>query len=290
MQLSQVYSDYGYEPKAGATIATVPAVVTGSLSRAVYTPPVGENAPEGRWSVMEYVVSDGASQSAPGTVWFLPPHGRLAGSGFALGTDGWAVVQNGAAAGLKLSGGLRWEAYFRGGGLSHFVAGSDEQVLPSSADGGEDRSRWAFAAPASFLGNQAGAYGGAMELVLGSSAGDFSLPARASADARIVTLSCASCDVGAGIRLAFFANASVPLDGKTRRIRVPLVPGSWRKDPRNSILPWGATTACELADVLGALTGVEVLGDHTRGYETVALDDVALVRGAGPPVGCLARA
>ena len=45
-QLSQVYSDYGYEPKRGVPF-TGPANVTGSKQRLLYVPPPFTNAPDG---------------------------------------------------------------------------------------------------------------------------------------------------------------------------------------------------------------------------------------------------
>ena len=45
-QLSQVFSDYGYEPKRGVPLTT-PGVVLGSKNRLLYVPPPFTNAPDG---------------------------------------------------------------------------------------------------------------------------------------------------------------------------------------------------------------------------------------------------
>lgn len=286
-QLSQVYSDYGYEPKRGDQFpATLPVTVSGSKNRVVYRTPTNVNEPQGLWTRFSYVVTDGTETSEEGIVWVLPRHGRLAASAFHLGREGWSIVRNGASAAVAEGGGIRHEAYSRGAGLNRFVSGTEGEVL--AAEGGEDRSRWAFRAPEAFLGNQAGAFGGALAFVMGSSAGDFAdISNRLQADARLVTLSCSSCDIGRGVRLAYFAgNASVPLDGRTRDIIIPLQPSAWKMDPRNTVVEWGAVSDCQFVEVLSGLTSIDVLGDHTKRSETVVLDNVRLERGVEVPVAC----
>jgi hypothetical protein len=281
-QLASVYNDHGYLPKAGDAISgSTPVLLTGSRSRVIYRPPANENEPDGQWTRFTYVVTDGSEVSENGIVWITPPHSRMVASLFRFDADGWSIVRNGAAAASLALGGIRWEGYSRGI-LGHFVTGTDSQVL--LGQDGQDKTRWSFTAPSKFLGNQAGSYGGQLVLSMGSAGGDFSTGNRATTDARLVTLSCSSCNVGRGIRLAYFAPEV--LDGRDRILSIPLLPGSWRKDPKNVIMPWGSTSSCDLVEVLSGLTAIEVLGDHTVGYETVAIDDVSLVRGSSVPVEC----
>lgn len=51
-QISQIFSDYGYQPQRGSAItaanATSPVVITGSRYRLVYVPPVNTNVPQGK--------------------------------------------------------------------------------------------------------------------------------------------------------------------------------------------------------------------------------------------------
>ncbi len=62
-QLSQVYSDYGYEPKLGDEMSSS-SIVTGSNNRIVFTPnrdsPQPRNAP---WRQFTYTVNDGTTTS-----------------------------------------------------------------------------------------------------------------------------------------------------------------------------------------------------------------------------------
>lgn len=48
-QLSQVYSDYGYEPSRGEAVnrSLLPVAVTGTRNRILYAPPPNSNAPVG---------------------------------------------------------------------------------------------------------------------------------------------------------------------------------------------------------------------------------------------------
>ncbi len=284
-QLSQVYSDYGYEPKVGASVGAALTLVSGSRNRVVYRVPANENAPAGAWAQFTYTVHDGTSSSEPGIVWVVPPHGRLVWSDFATGLDGWRVSSNGGAAAQQEAGGLRWESYSRGL-LNRYVLATDAEVHVAAGESGGDLTRFYFEAPSKFLGNQVGAYGGSLHLTLGSSAGDFSAATR-NPDAKVVVLECDTCDSGRGIRLArFAAQGGVPADGSDARISFALAPREWRKDPKSAIREWTAPSACELVEVLSGLTRVAVLGDLTRWYESVALDDFGLVRGSGVPIEC----
>lgn len=50
LQLSKVYSDYGYDPAAGEVIDGSGSVqVTGSGNRVVYKRPAADAEPTGRW-------------------------------------------------------------------------------------------------------------------------------------------------------------------------------------------------------------------------------------------------
>lgn len=286
-QLTQVFSDFGYEPKRGSQIGAgqLPATVSGSQNRVVYAPPANTNAPAGAWTTFTYTVFDGTAESLPGIVWVLPPHERLVHSGFSEGADGWRVETNGAAEAGKPAGGLVWEPYSRGA-LNFYVLATDAEIHADRVTG-DDRTRWSFVAPAKFLGNQVASYGGAFEFTLGSAAGDFAETNR-NADATVVVLGCTSCAAGKGIRLARFADSTaLPLDGRTRRVSLPLTPASWKKDPKSTILAWTTPSDCELVEVLSGLTSIHILGDHTRWYESVALDDVDFKRGPGVPIKCV---
>lgn len=286
-QLSQVFSDYGYNPKRGAAIKSVAGageVVTGSKNRLVYTPPANTNPPPGKWARFTYTIHDGTTESEPGYVWLVPPHGNIVASGFSTSKDGWHIMGNGARAAAKADGGLSFEAYSRGL-LNHYVLGTDAEIHVNSVTKDDD-SRWYFHAPAKFLGNHVIAYGGEMKFSFASASGDFS-PANLNSKAAVVVLDCASCARGAGIRLAVFADKMLPLDGTTRSVSIKLTEDRWLKDPKNTLLEWQAPTNCEMVEVLSGLTGVKILGDHTRWYESIALDDVVYTHGNNEvPVTC----
>ncbi len=87
-----------------------------------------------------------------------------------------------------------------------------------------------------------------------------------------------------------FADSSVVLDGKAKVVRVPLLEGSWKKDPRNVLTApqnWVHPTQCEMVEALQGITGLTILGDHTRWYESVGLDQVSITHGTGGvPMAC----
>ena len=95
-QLSQVYSDYGYEPKLGDEMSSS-SVVTGSNNRIVFTPnrdsPQPRNAP---WRQFTYTVNDGTTTSNVEIVKIVGSDKILVGSSFFDGAEGWTISQNGA--------------------------------------------------------------------------------------------------------------------------------------------------------------------------------------------------
>lgn len=80
----------------------------------------------------------------------------------------------------------------------------------------------------------------------------------------------------------------MPLDGQPRAISIPLLETVWLKNPKNTLLPWTQPTQCEFVEVLGGLTSITVLGDQTRWYESVAIDQFGFTAGSGVPQACAA--
>lgn len=284
-QLSQVFSDYGYEPMRGTAIGSVPTVVTGSMNRIVYTPPANTNPPLGAWAQFQYTVTDGTTVSEPGIVWLVPEHKQIVASDFATGLDGWSAIVNGAREAAKSAGGLRFEPYSRGL-LNHYVLATDMEI-DTNRRSKDDDARWYFQAPAKFLGNHAVAYGGKLEFSMASAAGDFAAGNR-NGNAAVVVIDCATCNSGAGVRLVTFAETTtrVKLDGTTQRVALNFVEGEWYEDPKNVLLDWGKPTKCEMVEVLSGITGFKILGDHTRGRESIGIDDVSFKHGSAVPVAC----
>lgn len=289
-QLSQVFSDFGYDPKRGSEISSAssasPVEVTGSKHRIVYTPPANTNPPEHMWSQFTYTVSDGSATSEPGIVWLLPPSGKIVSSDFSAGLDSWTVEGNGARSASMVAGGLVYEPYSRGL-LNHYVLATDAEIHTNKVSGNDD-SRWHFVAPSKFMGNHAIAYGGSFTFSLASAAGDFAA-SNINGQAALVVIECATCNSGSLIRLARFADASsIVLDGKSKTITIPLTENEWKEDPKNTLQEWGNPTKCEMVEVLSGITSIKILGDHTKWYESVALDNVAYVTGkpGAVPVQC----
>jgi hypothetical protein len=76
-------------------------------------------------------------------------------------------------------------------------------------------------------------------------------------------------------------------DGTITQFKLPLTElAGWVKDPKNILLPWAPPNQCEFVSVLSSLSSLRILGDFTRGYESVALDSVTLRHGPGQPVKC----
>lgn len=210
----------------------------------------------------------------------------LVTSTFDRDAESWRIVSNGNSA-LSSSTPI-FQPISRGRLLSYYVYGLDAVIHRKSDGSGDDAMLWYFSAPAKFLANQWAAYGGTLDFVLSSAEGSFdqanlNLLGRGN----LVLLECATCNLNAGITLAMPLSLVFTYDGTTTQFRLPLNElAGWQKDPKNVILPWTQPTQCEFVSVLSALTSLKILGDFTRGYESVALDTVAFRHGPGKPMRC----
>lgn len=274
-QLSQVYSDYGYEPKAGTAISS-PVVVTGSKNRVYYKRPDPDASTVNKWDTITFTASDGTVDSTPGTVTIVPPSGALVGDEFLLSNGGWTIAGN------KATTAAVHESFSRGALLNHYIYGADDKINVASS-GTDDLSLWYFEAPSTYLGNQGIAYGGYLKFSIGAFSGDFSK--MNSNDTAMVVLECASCQgpVTSGITLAYPISAySESFNGDSMTITIPLVEDmGWIKDPQNTLLDWADASKCDVIQVLSRLTGLRILGDWTRWYESVAIDNVQIYNTKG---------
>ncbi|DAZ99053.1 TPA: hypothetical protein N0F65_010939 [Lagenidium giganteum] len=280
-QLSQVYSLYGYDPKKDTNpITTVPSAVTGSKNRVVFARPQFGGPPINcKFAEFRYTLTNGVDVSKEGIV-FITTDEALMTSTFNVDTEGWTIGLNGKATTPT------YQPVSRGNLLSYYIYATDAVIHRN--DVGDDTTRWYFYAPPKFLGNQWAAYGGSLDFVLFSSEGSFDLAnLNLGGTDNLVVLECATCAMNTGITLAMPLSYMFKFDGSVTQFRLPLDERmGWLKDPKNVLVAWAPPTMCEMVSVLSALSGIRILGDFTRGYETVALDSVTLRHGPGQPVAC----
>lgn len=283
-QLSQVFSDYGYLPRAGTQITSAGTLVTGSGGRVVYVPPAGAAKSPGRWTSFTYSVSDaGVPSAADGLVSIVGADNVLVASDFSTGADGWTVSGNGAG-----GVGITHERSSRGS-LNYYVFSTEDEVnvgAPGVA-ASDDQTLWYFEAPAKFRGRHPSAYGGRLSFDLAAASGDFSSAARlnAAGQGALAVLECATCALNTGVRLVRRMGAPLVFNGRPSSLSLTLLETSgWLKDPQSSIAAWAAPTQAEMIAVLSGISRLAILGDHTNWYESVGLDNVLLVAG---PAGSL---
>lgn len=279
-QLSQVFSNYGYEPKNGAAIDTNQGevVVTGSRNRVYYRRPprdVASNQKWGSFNVMGVRNTDG-NRTETGTITLVPPSGAIVGSNFLLNHEGWTISGNKAS-----SSSPHYERFSRGALMNFYITGTDDLINVAAA-GEPDRSLWYFEAPSSFYGNQGIAYGGSIKFNIAAFSGDFSK--LNDGRVNVIELHCETCDgpVGKGITLGYSIDQlrNSPngiFTGAPKTITISLNEhGGWLKDSQNSLVPWTKPSQCDMIQVLSRLSKIKILGDWTSWYETVAIDDVQI--------------
>ncbi|ETW00654.1 hypothetical protein H310_07221 [Aphanomyces invadans] len=278
-QLSQVYSDYGYDPKKTPTaISTTPALVTGSNARVVFSRPFSNSPLDSKFAQFTYTVNDGLTTSAPGTI-TISQGPAVMSSQFYVDTEGWSIRNNNNQQPVydPTSYGI----------MSYYIYGTESviQTQPTSSD---DAQLWYFTAPSKFLGNQWSTYGGTLTFTLSASEGDFAASNRNTpASTPLVILDCATCNLNAGVRLAWPQTLSPTFTGSAQTFTIPLSEtAGWITDPKNTLLPWTPPSQCAFVEVVTKLSELSILGDFTRSHETVALDSVVLSHGPGQPLTC----
>jgi hypothetical protein len=200
-------------------------------------------------------------------------------STFESGLESWTIIDNG-------NGEPAHQPLSRGS-LSYYIYGIDSLIHRKET--GDDSSLWYFKAPAKFLGNHWAAYGGSLNFILSSAEGSFELAnLNRYGLGHLVILECATCKMNAGVRLVMQLSKTFSFDGSTTQFVLPLNENAgWIVDPKNVIIDaWPIPTQCEFVEVLTKLSGVKILGDFTRGYESVALDTVTFKHGPGQPMAC----
>lgn len=265
-QLSSVYSKYGYEPKKGTEITSVPTTIldAGGKMRVLYVRPTPDREGAGEFDRFQYTVADATTTSVAGTVVMVGDGVNFKASDFSAGGESWTVEGN-RVAGTAVN----HEASSRGS-LNHYIYGTDDSL---NMVGGNDADLWYFNAPSKFLGWQGVYYGGSMEFTLSSFSGDFAA-SNLNADTHLVKLFCQQCQTNKGVTIAFPLSAT-SFDGSTKSFSLGMLEtAGWKRDPENTLEAWTTPTKCDFVEVLSGLTSVQILGDFTKWYESVSLDNV----------------
>lgn len=287
-ETSENYRTYGTEPKYAPQPIyeyQLPYKISDALFRVVYVPPSDVFPPEGRWASFTYKAREplSASLSEDGQVCLSSPDYALAASSYIGGTDSWSIEGN-----IHTSV-PTWQA-FGWGLLNRYVYGVDEvhyMDFDVTTDSG-DKAKWYFVAPPGKfnLPEMVAAYGGKVRFTISSTYGDFQ---SLNSPLDFITIECATCDSGRGIRIVRMADNGLEWDGSERVVEVPLTTTDyWWRDPMNKALPFKPATECEIVAVLGGITKFKILGDFTKAGEGVAIDDVAVIGNAQQPAVPLA--
>ena len=174
-QLSQVFSNYGYQPAAGNLITTSNTIVVGSSNRIVYKRPNQDYATNKLWDILQFTIISSTGVSYPGQITLVPPTGLLVGSDFLLSNEEWTIIGNKNNDNENIQQNIPqktiWENKNRGLLLSNYIISSDNLINLNNNK--IDINLWYFLAPKKFLGNFGIAYGGYLSFVLSSFSGNF---------------------------------------------------------------------------------------------------------------------
>ncbi len=259
-----MYSKYGYDPKAGVEITSVPTTISDSKNRLLYVRPHPDRELTGEFDRFEYTMSDLTATSLAGTVVVTGPSHLIVASDFSNDAESWTIEGN------RVSGSVAtFEASSRGA-LNHYIYATDDTL---NMKAGVDQDLWYFSAPSKYLGWQGVVYGGFLEFTMSSFSGDFSSN-NLNSDLYLVELYCSQCATNTGVTISFPLSAT-SFDGSTKSFSISMLEtAGWLQDPENTLMTWNAPTKCSFIEVLSGLTSVKILGDFTKWYESVSIDNV----------------
>jgi hypothetical protein len=286
-QLSQVFSNYGYEPKNGAALKSIKTgsevLVTGSKNRVYYKRANPDKALNQKWGSFQVIGirdTDG-NRTEAATITLVPPSGAIVGSNFMFDKEDWTITGNKAAIVTPT-----YERSSRGSLLKYYITGKDD-IINIQAAGQSDQSLWYFEAPSKFYGNQGIAYGGTFKFNIASFAGEFGN--LNDLKVNVVEFHCETCEgpIRKGIVLGYsmgelHRSQNGKFDGNPKTITISLhESGGWLKDSQDVHLSWSKPSKCDMIQVLSRLSKVRILGDWTTWYETIAIDDVQIANTEG---------
>lgn len=278
-QLSHIFSNHGYDPKAGKSISTVPTKVTGSKNRIVYKRDFcssSERRPKDEWGRFTYKVADEEGESREGTTVLIPPNHVVVESDFFFSAEDWTTVGN------RANNEVFHERSSRGV-MHHYIYALDNSLNINS--NGDDMDVWYFELPSKFHGWQGIMYGGTIQFDLSSFGGDYSEEFQNQpGKLNLVEITCATCSLNRGETIGFPLEKTAGFDGRTTSFSLTLSENTgWVKDPKNTLYEWEAITKCKFLEVLSGISSVRILGDFTRWHESISIDNVRFV--AAKPKG-----
>ena len=268
-QVSHLFNTHGYDPKAGTQITEVPCKVIGKKGRVVYKRPELDRENNGQWARFQYRVADEEAESLDGTVVLIAPSKVIVASDFSISDEDWITTGNRPDS-------VTYDRSSRG--IMNFYIYSTDNSLHIMPDG-NDKDIWYFQLPQKFNGWQGIAYGGKLEFDLSSFGGDYALDKQnQEGKLNLVEIYCARCSLNAGETYGFPLSAAGGFYGETASYALALNESAgWLKDPKSTELEWIVPTKCEMIELLSGISTIRILGDFTRWYETVSVDNVKIV-------------
>jgi len=81
--------------------------------------------------------------------------------------------------------------------------------------------------------------------------------------------------MGKGMTLGFPYSKTPPFNGNVQKYSILMHESAgWLRDPKNTLKDWIAPTKCEFLQVISDIESLMILGDLTRWYETMSIDDI----------------
>ena len=229
-----------------------------------------EGRHNGEWGRFQYIVADDQGKSKEGTVVLVPPSHVVVESDFFFSSENWTTVGN------RQKSEVIHEQSSRGK-MRHYIYAVDNSLNIDAK--GDDLDVWYFELPSKFHGWQGIMYEGKVTFDMSSFGGDFSEGLRnKSGKMNIIEISCAKCSLMRGETIGFPLETSVGFDGKTQSFSIDLHErAGWKRDPKNSLHNWEPISKCAFIEMLSGISSVRILGDFTRWYESISIDNVRYV-------------
>lgn len=269
-QVSTVYSNYGYNPAQGKKI-TNSTKIFDKFGRFVYL--TNNSNHKGLLDKINIKITNpNLNMIFDKYIYILPKSGIIVSSDFLFGIDNWTIVGSNP---LK-NNSIPTHNKYSSKNMSYFITWIDDYINVDSFES-DDKALWYFRSGEKFKNNLEISYGGNIQFMMTSFSGNFSNLNNIN-QIPFVKIYCKNQNN----ILVYYYRQKINLNqdehnGLTKKFNIKLDNLEWKKISIKTHIEDNLTKE-EFISCLKNVSHIDILGDWTRGIETIGLDSVIIMK------------
>jgi hypothetical protein len=264
-QVSNVYSKYGYNPIQGKKIINSTKIFD-KYGRFVYlTNNLNHKGLHDKIDIK--ITSPSPNQVFTQIIYILPNSGIIVSNDFLFGIEDWKIIGSNPL--KNNNNNLPIHNKHSSKNMSYFISWTDDFIDVDNSDS-DDKSLWYFRSGEKFNNNLEISYDGNIQFIMTSFSGNFSNQNDLS-KIPFVIIYCNNLDYNI---FYYYHNHKTNLnnyDGSTKKFNIKLNNSRWKKILTKKNIQDNLTQK-EFINCLKDINYIDILGDWTRGIETIGLD------------------